>query len=402
MAQQTLTAIDALLKEVYSIKLQDQLQNEITTTKRLEQTSNGVIETVGGKYVDFPIHVGRNSGIGWRKENEALPAAGSQGYKEVHVPLQYVYGVFRVTGQLIELADKDHQAFASAMTEEQERLKDDLKKDYEVKTYGDGTGLLASVTADGSNTVTVDSVQFLEEGMQIDILTRSNGASVSINDRTITAIDPVTLIVTYSGSDGTATATEGIYRQGDYTAGVKRNLTGFGNIFSATSTLHGVSPSTDTRKWAAVVNAAGGVNRPLSEGLMIKVTDDVRIAGGGSTSAIFCSLGVRRSYFNLLTQQRRYTDTKKYAGGFEGLSFMNGRDIPVVDIVDAPPNKMFFVDESKMKIFRNKDWHFGQEDGHILKWVSGFDAYTGYYKKYSELGTTQRNAQGLLADITEA
>lgn len=398
MAQATMTTIVALLKEVYSVRLTSQLNNEIMTTKRLERTSEGVVERVGGKYVDFPIRVKRNSGIGNRLENEALPAAGSQGYEEVHVPLTHCYGRFRVTGQMMELAEKDYQAFASGMDEEMDGLKDDTKKDYERQIYGNGTGLLATVTADGSNTVTVDSTQYLEIGMQIDVKTIVGGAAV-ISNREITDING--LVVTYSGADGTATTAEGLYREGNFLGGTSRELSGFGLIFSATSTLHGLAPAS-VRKWAAVVDANGGTNRPLSEGLMINMCDTIRQRGGGKTTVIFGSLGCRRAYFNLLTQQRRFTDVKNYAGGFKGLSFMYGEDdIPMMAVVDAPPNQMYFTDEKKMKIFRNKEWHFGDSDGQILKWVTGFDAWEGFLKLYSELGTTQRNAQGLLDDVTE-
>lgn len=398
MAVATMTSIVALLKEVYSVRLTSQLNNEIVTTKRLERTSKGVVETVGGKYVDFPIRTKRNSGIGNRLENEALPTAGSQGYEEVHVPLTHAYGRFRVTGQMMELADKDYQAFASGFDEEMNGLKDDVKKDYERQIYGNGTGLMATVTADGANTVTVNSTQYLEIGQVIDIRTIATGASVAAN-REITDING--LVVTYNGADVAATVAEGIYREGNFTGGTSRELSGFGLIFSATSTLHGLAPAS-VRKWAAIVDSNAGVNRPLSEGLMIAMCDAVRTAGGGSTTAIFGGLGVRRAYFNLLTQQRRYTDTKDFEGGFKGLSFMYGEnDIPMMAIVDAPGNRMFFADETKLKIFRNKEWHFGDSDGNILKWVTGFDAWEGFLKLYSELGTTQRNAQGLLSDLTE-
>lgn len=397
MSQATMTALDAILKEVYELKLQDQLNNEQVTTKRLERTSEGVVETVGGKYVDFPIHIGRNSGIGNRLENEQLPDADRQKFAEVHVPLTYAYGVFRVTGQLMELAETNAQAFTSALDAEMEGLKTDTGKDWERQIYGDGTGLLCSVTADGSNTVTVDSVQYLEVGMIVDIRTRSNGTAIATS-RTIEGI--AGLVVTYSGNDETASGTDGLYRAGNYASGTSRELTGFRKIFSTTETLHGVAPGTVPR-WTATVAANGGTPRALSEGLMIAQVDAVRIAGGGKTSAIFTSLGVRRAYFNLLTQQRRFTDTKNYAGGLKGLSFMYEDDIPVVSVVDAPPNKMWGLDEKKMKIFRNKDWNWGDSDGHVLKWVSQYDAWTGFLKQYSELGTTQRNAQWLLSDIIE-
>lgn len=156
MAVATMTALSAILKEVYEGRIESQLQNEVVAAKRIERSSDGVVETVGGKYVDFPIRVGRNAGIGNRLENEALPTAGSQAYAAPHIPLTYCYGRVRLTGQLIELAEKNFQSFASALDSEMEGVKDDAAKDYNRQLYGNGTGLLASVTADGANTVTVD------------------------------------------------------------------------------------------------------------------------------------------------------------------------------------------------------------------------------------------------------
>jgi hypothetical protein len=83
----------------------------------------------------------------------------------------------------------------------------------------------------------------------------------------------------------------------------------------------------------------------------------VRIAGG-KVSAIFYGLGVRRSYFTLLTQQRRYTDTKEFAGGFQGLPFNYGTEIPCIEDVDAPPNKMWGLQESEFKVYQEGDWHW--------------------------------------------
>lgn len=397
----TMTTVDAILKEVYGPNIEDQLQNEITAWKRIERTSDGVVETVGGKYVDFPIRVRRNHGIGSRLENEILPAAGQQGYAEVHVPLRYQYGRCRLTGQLMQLAEKNYQAFASGMDREMEGIKDDVLKDQNRQIYGDGTGLLAQVTADGANTVTVDNVQYLELDMIIDIRNRTTGAAVALN-RTITAINTSTKVVTYSGADVLAAATDGIYREGNFAGGTSRELSGFDLIISATAILHGLNPATEP-KWAGVVknNPAGaGTNRALSEGLMIETCDDIR-KNGGKTSAIFTSLGVRRAYFNLLTQQRRYTDTKTFAGGFQGLPFNYGTEVPVVEDVDGRPNRAYFIQEDTFKVYRNREWHWADEDGSILKWVHDYDAWEGLLRQYAELGTDRRNANGVLLDITE-
>lgn len=398
MGVATMATVDALLKEVYGPRLEDQLQSETTTLKRIERTSEGVVETVGGKYVNFPIRVRRNHGVGSRLENEQLPAAGQQGYAEVIVPLRYQYGRVRLTGQVMNLAEKNFQSFASAMDEEMDGLKESVLKDYQRQMYGDSTGLMATVTADGANTVTVASSQYLEVGMQIDIRTRSNGAAVAAN-RQITAINTVTNVVTYDGADVAATANEGIYREGSYAGGTKREISGFDAIVDDTLALHGLDPAVES-KWKAVVRGNAGVNRALSEGLMIETCDLARV-NGGKTSAIFTNLGVRRAYFNLLTQQRRYTDTKVFAGGFQGLPFNYGTEIPVVEDVDARPNRMYFIDESSLKVYRNKEWHWMNEDNSILKWVHDYDAFEAVLRQYSEIGTGRRNANAVIKDITE-
>lgn len=390
----TLTTVSALLKEVYGPRLENQLQEETVALKRIERTSEGVIETVGGKYVDFPIRVQRSSGIGNRNENEALPAAGNQGYEEVHVGLKHAYGRVRFTSQLMTLAEKNYQAFASSMDNEMDYLKSDLAKDSNRQVYGDGSGLIATFNStDASSTShTVDNPQWLEIGMVVDILVISNGNTVQLNT---SITDIVGSTITFADAFATTANTDGIFRQGNY----GREISGLGLIVDDTEVLHTVDPSS-VRKWAAYIDDNGGTNRALSEGLMISAVDQVRV-NGGRTSLILTSLGVRRAYFNLLTQQRRYTDTKEFAGGFTGLAFNHGKEIPVVEDPDAPPNTMWGLEEDKLKVYRNKEWHWADEDGDTLKWVSGYDAFEAYMRQFWELGTAQRNAHWKIEDITE-
>jgi hypothetical protein len=68
--------------------------------------------------------------------------------------------------------------------------------------------ILATISADGANTVTVDSVNSLYVGQVIDILD-TDGATVHANDRTITAINLVTKVVTYNGADAGAAIAAG-------------------------------------------------------------------------------------------------------------------------------------------------------------------------------------------------
>lgn len=389
----TLTTVSALLKEVYEKDVQDQMNSDVVGFKRIEKTSEGVTNEVGGRYVTFPLRIGRNHGIGARNEMEALPTPGQQATTAARINLKYLYGGIRFSGQTLKLADSNFQAFASALDEEMTGLKRDLAKDMNFQFYSDGSGVRASVTADGANTVTVNTVQYLEVGMMIDVYDITL-VTPKVQNRQITAING--LVVTYNGADGTAIATDVVLRTGN----ANREMTGLKSINRATGTLYNVDP-TVVPLWKSVVNANGGTPRALTEALMIRVVDDVR-TNGGDTTVGFCSLGVRRAYFNLLKTDRRYVNTQKFEGGFTGLAFTTDKgDIPIVVDVDSPIQKINFINEKSIKLYRESDWSWMDYDGSNFQRVVGFDAYEATMFQYCEMGTHRRNSHGLLDDITE-
>lgn len=393
----TMATVNALLKEVYEPDVQDQLNNDVVGFKRIEKSSEGVTNDVGGRYVTFPLRTGRNHGIGARNENEALPTPGQQKTAAARVGLKYLYGGINITGQTMKLAEKNYQAFASALDEEMTGLKRDLAKDMNFQFYGAGTGVRATVTADAANTVTVDNIQYLEVGMMIDVLDATL-VTTRISNRQITAINTSTKVVTYNGADGSASivATDVVLRTGN----ANRELTGLKTIIRDTGTLYNVDPTVEP-VWKAIVNANGGTPRALTEALMIKVVDDVR-TNGGNTTVGFCNLGVRRAYFNLLKTERRYVNTQEFEGGFKGLAFTTDKgEIPIVVDTDAPFNRLQFVNEKAIKLYREDDWGWMDEDGDIMQRVIGYDAYEARMFQYCEMGTHRRNSHGTLDDLTE-
>jgi hypothetical protein len=238
--------------------------------------------------------------------------------------------------------------------------------------------------------------------MVVDVLVIASGVatggvqSTQAVPVTILTVVESTKTVTFSTSFGPTTVGHGIYRFGDRGA----EPTGFWQIISPTGALHGLDPAT-TPIWAAnSINNAGTPNA-LAETKMIQACDTAR-RKGGKISAIFGSLGVRRSYFNLLTQQRRYTDTKSYPGGFQGLPFNYGTEIPIVEDPDAPPNTLWFAEENSLRLYRSKPWAFADADGNILKWVRDYDLYEGMMVQYWEMGTSARAHHVIYTDILES
>jgi hypothetical protein len=394
----TLTTATNILKEIYEPRIREQLQNHLRTSKRLEQTSEGVTSEVGGKYVVFPIHVRRNHGIGARQEMEQLPTAKNQGYARAQVNLAYLYGSVRLSGQTMELAQSNFQSFASVLDQEINGIQTDLAKDYNRQVYGTSVGVLGTVTGvNAAGVIPMTNTQYMEVGMEVDVYNAAgNTLKTTAAGATVTAVVKNTSITI----DETPTATVAgdiVVRQGN----LNRETIGLAQIVSNTGTLYNVDPTVEPT-WKSVVNANGGANRALSESGMITMIDDI-YTQGGNTTVICTTLGVRRSYFNLLVQQRRYSNTKEFEGGFKGLVFTtdNG-EVPLISDVDCQPNSMYFLNEKELKIYRESDWSFMDRDGSKWQRVIGFDAYDATLYKYCQLGTHRRNTHGLLDDITES
>ena len=390
----SLSTVDALTKEVYGPRIVDQMENDVKLTKRMEKTSRGTTSEVGGKYVTFPLKVRRNHGIGYRNELEALQASGQQGWTNVRVPLRYGYGRVQLSGQTIELVNENYQAFASALTEEMEGLKTDLAKDVNRILWGNQTGRVLTFGAAAAATVlpVTAGFQYVEVGMIIDIMDVETLPATVATNRTVTAYDKTNQTITISGAAVTTTSGDFAVRTGNYLKephGIQSLVT------NSTTALFNLS-STAEPLWQSEVDNTGGA---LSESKMIAMCDRI-VSNGGRPSVIWADQGTRRAYFNLLTTQRRFSNTKDFGGGFSGLAFVYDEEIPVMVDTDSPAGSMYFLREEDFKIYQTKDWHWEDRDGSTWKWVTGYDASEAMIKKYWEFAIERRNTQGVMTGIT--
>lgn len=391
----SLQTVSAITKDVYGPRIVDQLENETVLTKRIEKTSRGTVSETGGKFVTFPLKVRRNHGIGYRNELEKLQKAGQQGWTNVRVPLKFGYGRVHLSGQTIDLVNENYQAFASAMTEEMDGLKNDIQKDTNRILWGNGLGVLGTVDVGSGpgNTVSVgtnsDAVNWFDLDMQVDILS-ADGQVIKAADRKVTAVNEATGDITVDGAAVTVVAGDIVTRAGNY----GREPQGLTSLVKMSGTLFGLDPAVEPL-WKSTEDNTGGA---LSESKMIAMCDKLR-QKGGRPSVIFTDLGTRRAYFNLLTTQRRFTGTKTFEGGFSGLAFSYEDDIPVVTDVDAPAGKMWFLKEDTFTIYRRKPWYWEDRDGSTWKWVTDYDAFEAIMKQYWEFAIDRRNLNGVMTGI---
>lgn len=394
---QTLATLTPLLKEVYEGGLVEQLNNDTKAYNRLK-TNSKASQKWGGKYVNLPIHVARNSGIGSRNENEALPTAGYQDTREVFIPMKYHYAAVELSGQAIELADKDYQTFASTLNLEVSSIKTDVSKERNRMYFGNGSGARAVASASVSGqTVVVADTKGLDMNGIYDVQVQATSA-IRQAGITVTNIDTSTNTVTFTGT-GTGIVSGDIFvRSGSY----GREWSGLGALISNTTVYEQLDPAT-APVWKAEVKANAGT---VSELMLIRMADRI-YTNGGKTSVIWTTLGVQRAYFSLLTGLKRFVNNTKFEGGFSGVSFESASqgEIPMIPDIDAPAGTANFVDEKAITVYDNGGYKFMDRTGAMWqqKRTAGgkFDSWEATLYEYSEMGANRRNTHGLISGITE-
>jgi hypothetical protein len=358
------------------------------------------VEFAGRQWI-IPAHTSRNEGLGAIAEGGAVPVAGQQGWTDLQDSLKHNLGTIGITRYAIRLSNRNEGVFLKLLEGETKGVVNDIRKDVNRQGYGNQTGALAAVTADGANTVTVDSVQYLRVGMRIDLVDVTND-TVFLANRNITAINASTKVVTYSGGDVTATTNHRLCRTGSW----KREINGLGNIINNTGTLHGVDSTQPANNfWKAQVQDSAG--NAFSEDLGQQVIDAVDMTGNGEVEFLITTHGIVRRYSNQLKAFKRFTDANSVTlrGGFKALLF---NEMPMIKDVDCPKGNMYLLNsEALMWIYLpNGDapgyWDWVDDDGAILsRNVDGTDGFTGYLAADHDLATTARNQLGKIINLDD-
>lgn len=368
------------------------------------------IDFVGNEF-RIPLKSKRNQSVGFRSENETLPAPGNSEYTYLQEPMRFAYSLFNITGQLLKASESNEGAFKSAFKAEMEDTVLSSKLDHNRAAYGDGVGTLATVRtaeAAGQTVIDVSSTVNFRGGEIIDGVTISTGVVIE-PARTVTNVDRANRTITVSPAltTGLTANTDGWVRaSSDSTVAVPNNswnkeIQGLASIVSATGTLHGVNPTTYPF-WKSYTSAVGGA---VSDSVLRDAKDGVMFESGldlesGLDYALVTTRGIRRRYADTLTSLKRFNDAQsvKLHGGFTAVMFDENPifvddQCPVGSIYGLALNKLFWSQQS--------DWDWMEEDGKVLKWESRRDRYIAVLYKYCQIGTTQRNAHFRLTTVTD-
>lgn len=376
----TIANADAALKDYYLDAVSAQLNGEVSPFfNAIAKTS----ENVFGKDVKLAIAKGTMAGVVAGAEDGELPSPRSNRYYGVTLPLKNIYGTIEISDKAMRASGDTSGAFVNLLNAEMEGLVAGAKANFARMLYGDGNGLICTVTSKKSDhQLAVNSAKSYFVGLKVKI-----GATSPIESE-ITAVDVAGKTITVSASLTSATFSGG---EKVTIQGAEGNeIIGLAGIFDGTS-LYGYTKSEEAYFSPYVKNVTA---TQLAESDIVDVIDSLEESNDGKVNMILCSHKVRKSIAALMSASRRIVNTAEIAAGYSSIII---NDVPVYADKFCPDDRIYFVNTDDFSLNQLCDWAWLEDEGgRILKQVAGKAAYSATLVKYAELVCKRPCAQGVI------
>lgn len=374
---QTLKMYENALKENYLPVLNNQLGIEpspfLAKIKKIPLKGDKIVATAP---------VGLSGGFGFGEEGKATPTAGNVRMEKFIVRPKDMYVNIAISAKAVRLTS-DSGAMANALDTEVQGAFATAKWNVGRSLFGNGTGVLAKVTAsDGStNTISVDDTKFLKEGLMVDIYAEGGGAPVSGGEcRRILAVDRVGNTVTVSGT-AQAWGAGFMTVQNSY----NREITGLGAIMDTNvKTLYGMDRGTNPFMNPIAMDADGDID----DGIITKVLRRAQNEKGSNVDTLLCGDAAYDHYVTYLrTNNIRVEDmSKTITGGFKAIKFVfANREVDIINESFVPDTEMWGVDSTKCAL-HSQEWEFADlQGGGIFNLMEGQSIYRALLANYGDL-----------------
>ena len=380
----TLNSADSVLKSFYLDAVTETLNTKINPfLAKIEKTS----ENVTGKEVRKVLSCGFNNGIGAGSETGNLPTANGNQYHQIVVPLKNFYGTIEISDKAIRASANSDGAFVNLLNDEMRTLINTAKYNFGRMLYGDGSGILSTVTSVNTseeNSFYVDNPQNFVAGMLVDAIRPGQDRVKSVKVK-IVNVDEKYVIFDSRADFGT---TDNMYFVLPGTLMEGHELCGLTAIIEG-DMLYGLDRDIPGMK--AYCNKEA--EHPYDE-IIQKAIDTIEGVSGCRPNMIICSADVRRA---IMLHQRDYgvkLPTMKLEDGSTVLDYYG---IPVIVDRFCPEKTMYLLNTDFFKLHQLCDWQWLEtEDGKILKQTPGKPVYTATLVKYAELVCDNPSAQGML------
>lgn len=386
----------AELKNYYQGPIVSQFNDECAIYRASEKIKNGW----SGQQVVRPLKVLRNTGIGATSDGGPLPNIGRQTTIQATISAKYNYLRFGITGPMIKASKSDIGSFVRSGAYEMEQGMLDLKSDVNRQYSWDGTGYLATISANAiaSNVITVTGREstesggkFLSQTMVIDVVTLAGtivASSITINSITNPMSATSTLVLS---APVTVSATDKLIRSGSQGNEIQGLLT---QLDGLNTTVFGIDRSLYQSTLGNVLDLSGN---QLTLDYMQQGWNSGVVRGGAKYSAAWCDFDTLRYYQKLLTPDKRYVNTVKGDGGFANKDemYLDFNGIGMVADKDCP-TRLFFLPTEALKNYVLAEMEFADETGSMYLAQAGADAFESRLRFFTNMFNEKASASVVL------
>jgi len=415
---QTLTELNDLAKDYFTNVYTQAYNTETPLKSQFGKLENA---TFAGKKWIFGVKLMRGGGSANAGANKTLPDAKSGQFDQGEATVKRTYTRLSMDGFALETTKSQTGAFKSAIGEAMQDRLEMHDKEVNRQMFCNGDGVLFSITTGGAVSTTQtpgvgtggaegdygvvnggSGLKHLQIGDVIRLydnaLTTPNGTA-----RAVVSIDYAAGTYVHDGAAIDAAdndvATRATADTDNITAG---EATGLLKSVAASGTLHTI-PAT-LKGWQSVVLSNSGTARSISDTLVMRMITQIRARSGKTPNLVVTSPSIVLKYSELFTPLRRLDGFDvQLKGGYMPIQAIvhGGGAIPVMDDPSCPEGRMFFLNTSAFKLADVVGTEMASMDGAQFDRVTDKDAVEGYIRKYWELITVHRSANGMISDISD-
>lgn len=376
---QNLITFEKALKDNYLPAWRNQLGVE--PTPLLSKIKKVNLET--GAKIKSTAPVGLSGGFGFGAEGAATPASGNVPYVGFETTAKDMYCNITISNKVVKLTGSAG-AMANALDVEVKGAYDTAKWNVGRSIFGNGTGILTTISALGNagNTVEVADTKFVKEGLIIDFYETGAavGSAPAVAGRRITAVDRLNKTITFSGNATTLSAGF-ITVQNSY----GRELTGLGAIFDDSITsLYGLTKSTNAFLTPVVKDA----QNDLDEEFITGVLREAKNFKNSNIDMLLCGDEAYDAYVKYLriNNIRNEKTDRTLEGGFKAIVFIFGnKEVEVVNESFVPSDEIWGIETGSWE-FHNLGWEFAElQGGGIFNLMENQSVYRALLANYGDL-----------------
>lgn len=389
----------ALLLRNYLNVVTETLEHSSKARNRVRQNNKWT-----GNYLEGRLHVRRSGAINYTDDGGTTPTAAKQTYIPYKVGRKFLTASVQLSDGIMATGASGAAVAKDAITSEVQGMMRDIYKLENFMIWRDGTGVMSTVQAVSGDELKVDDARGLWEGAEYDVY--DSGLSTFRGTLTIDDVESapdgsgyaVVNCSTGTVPSGTTGTDKLVWKDS-----LNKAITGFDKLVDD-SDLQQVTVA-DYPRYASLVMDNGSTLRDLDPTLFRQMMAGLRQKSGSDKPVN--GLSVCTNAWQMIELEEMYEGELRLSpsdttSGAAISSFQSsfGR-VNVDDDVDAPYNKMYFIDFNEIYRGVNKKLDWRRDGGSIFKRSDLSLKYTATAVEICDYYVEKRHVHGKIEDLNE-